>query len=216
MPPAQYARPPGPFPAFEQIRRSKFRFGNNQRQKLAGLLPFNLAGLSVPPSYAKRLPVKCNTIAELMVRITEEAVGSYFTGQAAVLTQGPANPINNLAAIRRARRGLEPFVRGAVDDITAGIASWADIDAKLAVREEEIAKLKIPPTKSRALAMLCQWIEVEVRQFASAFGQTLSQQEMLRYIDTALKFARIEHPDITKHRARLAALVFPKEKSPRL
>jgi hypothetical protein len=75
--------------------------------------------------------------------------------------------------------------------------------------------LKIAPTKRRALAWLCQWIEVKsVRQFASANGQTLSQQEMLRYIDKALKFARIEHPDITKHRARLAALVFPKEKSP--
>jgi hypothetical protein len=213
VPRAKYARLPGPFPASEQIQRSKFRFRNNQRQKLIELLPSKLARLRVPPNHANGLPIKCKTIAEMMVWMTEQAVGSYLTGQA-VLTQRPANPINNLVAIRRLRKALEPFVRGAVDDDTAGITSWADLDAKLAVREKEIAKLKIAPTKRRALAMLCQWIEVVVRQFASANGQTLSQQEMLSYIDSTLKFARVEHPDITKHRARLAALVFPKEKLP--
>lgn len=146
----------------------------------------------------------------MMVWMTEQAVGNYLTGQV-VLSKGPANPINSLAAIRRERRALEPFVQGAVDYITASIASWADLDAKLAAREEEIAKMKTGATKRRALAMLCQWIEVVVRQIASVNGQALNRQEMLRYIDTALKFARIDHPDITKHRARLAALTFPKE-----
>jgi hypothetical protein len=62
----------------------------------------------------------------------------------------------------------------------------------------------------RALAMLCQKIEVSVKQIASSNGSALSKHEMLRYIDAALNFACIKHPDVAKHSDRLAKLVFPR------
>jgi hypothetical protein len=151
------------------------------------------------------------TIADLVVQGTEEAINSHLTTSsltASLTAERNINPANVRAAIRRLRTALNPFVRGWVDDETAEIVP-ADLDNKLAAREQEIGKLRLPSARQRALTMLCQHIEVHVRQFASANGETVSNEEMLRYIDAALTFAGINHPDVKKHRARLAALVFP-------
>jgi hypothetical protein len=86
------------------------------------------------------------------------------------------------------REALKPFVRGWVDPETADIVP-ADLDAKLATREQQIAKLRLPPAQQRALALLCQRIEVHVRQFASTNGETISQLGILRYVDAALACA---------------------------
>jgi hypothetical protein len=125
----------------------------------------------------------------------------------------PNNAANVRAAIRRLRTGLKPFVNGWVDSETADIVP-ANLDARLASREQEITKLRLPSQKQRTLTMLCQQIEILVRQWAGANGETLNDPVMLRYIDSALNFAGIKHPDISKHRDRLAALVFPKDMPP--
>jgi hypothetical protein len=210
VPRTKYARPPGPFPPIEKIKRSKFEFRSEQRRKLTKLLPPSLACLGAPPDLLEKLPKKTRTIADLIVQATEEAMGSYLT-----TFETRLNPANVRAAIHRLRADLKPFVLGWVDDETAEIVP-VDLDSKLAARDQEISKQRLASAKQRYLAMLCQWIEVVVRQIASANGQTLNQQEMLLYIDKALKFARIDHPDIRKHRARLAALTFPKETSPQI
>lgn len=208
MPRAKYTKPPGPLPAFEQIPRSKFHFRNDQWRKLTEMLPCRLASLGVPSD----APEKVKTIADWVVQATEHEIVAHLTAQP-IISQASTNPANVRAAIRRLREALKPFVRGWVDNETADIIP-ADLDAKLAARDQEIAELRLASAQRRLLAMLCQRIEVWVRQFASANGETVSKQQMLRYIDATLNFARIEHPDFAKHRERLAKLVFPSEPLP--
>jgi hypothetical protein len=207
VPRAEYTKPPGPLPAIAQIPRSKFRFRNDQWRKLSKLLPRKLADLSVPADATATLPTKVKTIADWVILATENEIVAHLTVQPFV-SQASANPANVRAAIRRLREALKPFVRGWVDSETAYIVP-ADLDAKLAARDQEIAELRMASARQRVLAMLCQRIEVWVRQFASANGETVSKQDMLRYVDVALSFANIDHPNPVKHRARLATLVFP-------
>jgi hypothetical protein len=209
VPRAKYTKPPGPLPAIEQIQRAQFRFRDNEWSKLTKLLPCKLAGLTVPPDEAARSPEKVKTIADWVIQLTEEAINSHLT-TAPLVSKAPINPANARAAIRRLREALKPFVRGRVDDETAGLVP-ADLDAKLAARDQEIAELRLPPAQRRALAMLCQYIAVYVRAFASANGEIVSGQDMLRYVDAALDFACIKHPNVSKHRDRLASLVFPQD-----
>jgi hypothetical protein len=209
VPRAKYTKPPEKLPAIEQIQRSKFQFRNEQRRKLAKLLPCKLAGLAVPPDAAATLPEKVKTIADWVIQLTEEAIGSYLT-TSRLTSETSINPANVRAAIRRLREALRPFVHGWVDSETANIVP-TDLDAKLIARDQEIAKLHLPTAKRRMLAMLCRTLESFVRQFASANGETVSEQDMLRYVDAALNFADIKHPNIAKHRDRLAQLVFLRE-----
>src|SRR5262249_14669000 len=95
-----------------------------------------------------------------------------------------------------------------VDTDTANLIPEG-LDEELLAREQELARMRLPPNPSRALAMLCQIISAIVQQFAAEDGETVSKQEIVRYVDVALTFAGIKHPDIAKHRDRLAALVFP-------
>jgi hypothetical protein len=211
VPRAKYAKPPGPFPAVERIKRAKFRFRNEQWRKLSKLLPGNLANLVIAPAEAAKVPlplrVKIKTVADFVIVSTEEAINSHLTGRP-LIADGQTNPANNLVAVRWLRHALKPFVNGSVDDETASIIP-ADLDDKLAVRERQLMQLRAKPTSRRALAMLCQVIGVYVRQSALANGETVSKEEMLRFIDAALSFARIPHPHVVKHRARLIALIFP-------
>jgi hypothetical protein len=207
VPRAKYTKPPGPLPAIEQIQRSKFRFRNGQRRELIKLLPSKLADLSIPPDATDQLPKEAKTMADWVVCKTEEEINSHLTTSPFILER-PMNPANVRAAIRKLREALKPFVRGWVDTETAGLVP-TDLDAKLGVRDHEIAKLRLAPARQRALGRLCQSIEVYVRTFASANGEIVSEQDMLRYVNSALNFAGIKHPNIGKHRDRLAALVFP-------
>jgi hypothetical protein len=209
VPRAKYTKPPGPLRAIEQIQHSKFRFRNDQWRKLAKLLPCKLPDLGVPSDYAATVPKKVKTLADLVIHETEEAIYSYLTASP-LISEVPVNPANVQAAIRQLREALKPFVRGWVDDETADIIP-AELDTKLAARNQEIAKLHLPPAERRLLAKLCQDIAAFVRQFSSANGEKVSEQNILRFVDTALNFARIEHPNTAKHRDRLAALVFPKD-----
>jgi hypothetical protein len=208
VPRAKYTKPPGPLPAIEQIQRSNFRFRSDQWHNLTKLLPCKLAGLGVPPEAAATLPEKVKTIADWVIQITEEAINSYLT-VAALISEGQNNPANVRAALSRLRQALKPFVGGSVDNETANIVP-VNLYAELAARDQEITHLRLAPVRQRTLGMLCQWIEVIVRCFASANGETVSGEQMLHYVNSALNFAGIKHPNIRKHRNRLAALVFPK------
>jgi hypothetical protein len=212
VPRAKHRKPPGPFPPFQQIRRSEFRFRGDQRHELSKLLPCKLAELQISPEDAikEKFPQNVKTIADWVMHQTEEEINSYLTGSP-IISGKPINAADNRTAITQLRIALKPFVRGWVDDETADIIDWISLDAKLAERDAEIAQLRLRPSKQRILGMLCQRIEVRVRLFADANGETVSEQNMLRYVDTALSFARIKHPSLAKHRTRLAALVFPSD-----
>jgi hypothetical protein len=212
VPRTKYTKPPGPLPAIEQIQRSNFRFRHSQWRELTKLLPSKLADLGVPPDAVASLPKKVKTMADWVVQETENAINSYLT-TSPLSSTSPINRANVRAAIRGLRKALKLFVLGWVDSETTDLIP-GDLDTKLAARDEEIARMRLPSAQQRALAKLCQFIEVFVRQFVSANGERISEEDTLRYVDASVTFARIKHPSITKHRDRLAALVFPKNTRP--
>jgi hypothetical protein len=205
VPRAKYAKPTGRPPTIKH--RSDFRFRPDQCRKLTELLASKLAYLGIPPEYAANVPKKVKTLADFVIYATEEEVCFYQT--ISVLSDDPINAASVRVSIRRLREALKPLVLGWVDDVTAEIIP-AELDERLAARDREIAKLNLPAFRQRALAVLCQNIEVWMRQIASANGETVSEQDILRYVDVALTYAGIKHPKLAKHRKRLAALVFPK------
>ena len=214
MPRTKYTKPPGPLPPIEHIQRSKFRFRNDQRRKLTNFLPSKLSSLPVPSEYvdealnAPHAPTRTlKTIADAVIHQTEVTINLHLTGRP-LIAEGRINPANVRAAIRRLRKALEQFTRGWVDDETAEIVP-ENLDAALAAREQELASLRLPPARRRALALLCQTIRIYVANVVSAKGATISAQNVLKYIDFALTCAGIDHPAFAKHRHRLAALVFP-------
>lgn len=218
MPRAKYIKPPGPLPAIEKIKRSAFRFRANQRRDLRKFLPVRLTELKIPRDAAEQhwqnlsasaLSESVMSIADFLIEVTGHFVSSYLTAKP-LSSERPMNPANVRTAIVRLRTALKPFVNGWVDSETARIVP-TDLDAKLAARGQEIAKMRLASAKQRALIMLCQNIEISVRHWASANGVTTSDQDMLRFVDAALNFAGVKHPNIKKHRARLVALVFPKD-----
>jgi hypothetical protein len=207
VPRAKYTKPPD-FPAIERTRRSTFHFRKDQWNKLARLLPYKLADLTAAPLDSMTpLPEQVRTIADCIIEATENEINSHLTAISSV-TVSHINPAAVLAAVRLLRRALKPFVSGSVDIETADIVP-AELDVKLAAREQELTDMRLPSARQRFLALLCQRIEITVRHWASSNREQVNRSEMLRYIDAALTFARISHPDVGKHRARLAALVFP-------
>jgi len=212
VPRAKYNKPPGPFPGIEHIQRSKFQFSRDQWRKLTKLLPCKLANSDASPEHVATAPMSIKTLADVAVVATEQAIDSHLTASL-LISDKPVNAANVRAAIRRLREALKPFIRGWVDDETADITDFADLDVKLEVRDRQIAQLRLPSAQREAVAALCGVIvNVVLAQIASEAGEAVSQYDMLRYLDAALRFARIEHPDFGKHRDRLAKLVFPKDK----
>jgi hypothetical protein len=213
MPRTKYAKS-RPLPEAERVRRSKFRFRDEQWLRLTRLLPPHLASLDAPAGYkeeaeklahAPRRPLK--RLADVIVHETESAVNSHLTASP-LLAERPLNPANVRAEIQRLRNALKPFVRGWVDSETADLVP-PELDDALARRERELETMHLPPMERRMLAQLCQTIGVLVREFARENDASITDLEALRYIDAALKCAGIDHPDLAKHRDRLAALVFP-------
>ena len=210
MPRVEYTKPPGPLPTIEQVRRSRFRFRGDQWRQLAKLLPSKLTTAPVESAYideaakSPHVPTRMlKTIADAVVYETEGAVNSHLS-----LPDGRMPTVANvLAAIRRLRTALK--LMQSVDTDTANLIPEG-LDEKLLAREQELARMRLPPYPSRALAMLCQTISAIVQEFATAECETVSKQDIVRYVDVALTCAGIKHPDIAKHRDRLAALVFPK------
>jgi hypothetical protein len=215
VPRAKYAKPPGQLPAIEHVQRSKFRFRNSQWDRLRKLLPSKLEALSVPfdyidaaeASHPPKRPLK--TIADVAIHETEGAINSHLTAQLLFSESGKMPTVAKVrAAIRRLRKALEPFTRGWVDIETADIVP-SGLDAALAAREQELAK-PLPPTHRRTLALLCQAIRAIVTELVCANSASMSEQNVIRYIEFALTCAHIDHPDFTKYPDRLAAIVFPK------
>jgi hypothetical protein len=165
----------------------------------------------IPPDEAARagLPPNVKTLADGAIQATEDVINSYLTVKPLV-SKAPTTTTNVRVAIRLLREALKPFIQGAVDSETADIVP-ADLDAKLAFRDEQLAKLRSPPERQRILVYSRQLIVQAIRGGASKIGEMVGEQEILRYVDTALNFARIKHPCFAKHRKRLAALVFPKD-----
>src|SRR5262249_40433632 len=193
----------------------KFRFRNSQWDKLRKLLPSKLQEVPVRSDYidaTTRAPHPANrtlkTIADAVVYITEAAISSHLTAKQLTPDKMP-RAANTRAAIRDLRKALVPFTRGWVDEETADIIP-ADLDAKLAARDQEVAKLRVPPIKRRLLEYLCRQIASDVTKVTRAKGATISDQSVIRYIDFALTCGGIDHPDFAKHRDRLAGLIFPK------
>jgi hypothetical protein len=218
VPRAKFTKPPGPFPAPEKVPRTKFRFRSDHRREFEKLLPSKLAGLSVPPDAARKHP-EIKTISDVVILRTENEINNYLTGSH-LLSEGNTSPVNGRAAIRRLRaairrfrEALKPFERGWVDWETADIVPQ-NLDLKLEARDQELAKLRVPPAQRQALEILCQRIIININDLVSANGETISEREILRCVDAALKFANIKHPNISKHRDRLARLCFPSAATP--
>ena len=213
MPRSKYTKVPGPLPPIERIARDAFRFDDEARRALIGLLPLQLQQLKVPENVELVVPELPNaalhkTIAELIVAWTENKTQSYLK----VRRLGgytPANPANVKAAITKLRAALKPFVLGWVDYETAEIIP-SDLDDRLALRERELSGIRLPPFKQRNLALLCQFIGAFLKQWASANQVPLSERDAIRYVATALDYAGIENSYSTENPSRFAAVVFPK------
>jgi len=208
VPRAKYTKPPR-FP--EQIKGAKFRFRRDQRLKLTRLLPYKFADLKIPFAAEQvatphRPGHSLETIAAIVIDQTEVLISAYKT-QLPYTSEGQFSPRRTLIAVRRLREALEPFVRGSVDAETADIIP-EDLDRKLADREKELTEIRVPPGPRRTLALLCQQIAWHVKTVASKFGETVTEGQVLRFVDEALNFAGVKHPDFARHRDRLAALVF--------
>jgi hypothetical protein len=209
VPRAKYRKPPEALPAIEKVQRSNFRFRKEQWRQLTKLLPCKFAHSEIAPDDVAKanLPPNVKTLADGAIQATEDVINDYLTVKP--LISKATTTTNVRVAIRLLRKALKPFILGAVDSETADIVP-ADLDPKLAARDQELAKLRLPPERQRILANLCQLTALAIRGGASKTGETVSEHDILRYVDTALNFARIKHPKLTKHRSRLAALVFPR------
>jgi hypothetical protein len=190
------------------VRDVEFRFSRDQRRNLTKLLPSKLAELTRPVFPASPLSVapEAKTVVDHVIQSTEMVISAYLTAEPWI-SEARITLSNVRAAIRRVRQALR--LLKSVDDETHDIVP-ADLDAKLAERERKLARLRVAPARQRALVRLCQDIRMFVAGLSEAHGETISKQAMLRYVDAALNFASIKHPDFSKYRDRFTALVFPK------
>jgi hypothetical protein len=213
VPSEKYTRPPGPFPPFERIKRVDFRFSAAQWRKLTRLLPSRLGRLTAPSGQFEMLTPhppqrELTTIADIVIHETEGAIASFKT-----VEQHPENtatPARVRAAIRRLRKALEPFIRGWVDLETAKIIPDGLHDA-LMNREQELQQVRLPGGERGNLFIACDSMRAVIKVWASSNQIDIGDLDLLRYIDAALSFGGIKHPDFMKHRDRLALLVFPKD-----
>jgi hypothetical protein len=213
VPQSKYTKAPGSLPPIEQIARNAFRFDHQERRKLVALLPIRLQQLGVPEKFKQEAAKlsgtpQLETLAELIVALTEEHIGSYLTVRPLV-GGAPVNPANVKAAIRKLLTALKPFVAGSVDNETATIIA-DNLDRRLADRERELAGMRLPPAKRRNLGFLCQNIGGLLKEFTSANQVAFEERDAIRYVATALDHAGIEHSYSTENPSRFAALVFPK------
>jgi hypothetical protein len=215
VPRAKYTKPPGPFPAIDQIPRSTFRFRNDQWRKLAELLPSSFSQLSAPAEPFEILTCQSpqrelKSIADVVVHETEGAIASFKTAKSSMNPDNAATPARVRAAIRRLRQALGPFIRGWVDVETAKIVPDG-LDDALARREQELENIRLAGGKSGNLLYACGSMRAAIITWASANHVGISNLDVLRYVDVALSFGAIKHPDFLRHRDRLSALVFPKD-----
>jgi len=212
VPRSKYTKAPGPLPPIERIAHDAFRFDDKERLELVALLPLRFQQLGAPENFQEAAKStgtpQLETLAELIVTLTEELIRSYLT-VCPLVGDARANPANVRAAIRRLRTALKPFVAGWVDDETATIIPDS-LDRRLADRERELEGMRLPPAKRRHLGYLCQNIGGFLAQFASAHQVAFEERAAIRYVVTALDYAGIEHSYSTENPSRFAALVFPK------
>ena len=212
MPRSEYTKAPGWLPPIERIARDAFRFDDQERRELVTLLPLRLQQLGVPENFKQEAAKlsgtpQLETLAELIVALTEERIRSYLTA-CPLIGDARVNPAISKAAIRKLRTALKPFVAGSVDDETTIIPD--SLDRRLVERERELEGMRLPPAKRRHLGFLCQHIGGLLKEFASANKVAFEEPDAIQYVVTALDYAGIEHSYSTENPSRFAALVFPK------
>jgi hypothetical protein len=199
----------------DQIKRADFRFSTAQWQKLTKLLPSRFAQLTAPSGPFDMLTSnpprrELKTVADVVIHETEGAIASFKTVEPLRNPENTATPARVRAAIRRLRRALEPFMRGWVDPQTAKIIPDG-LDDALEHREQELKQVRLPGDERGTLIIACDSMRAVIKLWASSNQIDFSDLELLRYVDAALSFGGIKHPDFSKHRDRLAALVLPKD-----
>jgi hypothetical protein len=215
VPRAKYTKPSGPFPRFDQIKRVDFRFSAAQWRKLTKLLPSRLQELTAPSGPFEMLTRhspqrELKTISDVVIHEAEGAIASFKTAESLTNPENVATPARVRAAIRRLRKALEPFICGWVDVETANIVPDG-LDDALARRGQELEDVRQAGGERGNLSFACVSMKGAVKTWASCNQVDISDLDVLRYIDEALSFGRIKHPDFLKHRDRLAALVFAKD-----
>ncbi len=218
MPRSERERPPGPFTSADRITLADFTFEAEGRRQLLELLtkaspalgrpcaapvPANEAALAAAGSAIPETP------AEWIIAVTAQQIRLLLSARKADPKAAPGNPANYRAAIRRLRTALKPFVEGWVDPKTALIEDWRAIDAVLAQRDGELARIKRPSAyKYRELQYNLAKIASYAAGHALRAGIKLREDTILRFLHAALSQANIELPHPDEHPARLRKLVF--------
>jgi hypothetical protein len=215
LPREKYTRPPGPFARFDQIKRVEFRFSTAQWRKLTNLLPSQFGELTAPSAPFDMLTIhapqrELKTIADVVIHETEGAIASFKTVESLAGPENTVTPARVRAAIRRLRNALEPFTRGWVDVETTKIVPHELADA-LVRREQELEGGRQAGGERGNLLLACGSMRSVMNTWAFCNQVNISDMDLLRYVDAALSFGGIKHPDFLKHRGRLAALVLPQD-----
>jgi hypothetical protein len=150
------------------------------------------------------------TVGDIVIHETEGAIASFKTVELLGRPENTATPARVRAAIRRLRKALQPFIGGWVDLETAKIIPDGLHEA-LTNREQELQQVRLPGGERSNLFIACDSMRAVIKVWASSNEIDIGDLDLLRYIDAALSFGGIKHPDFMKHRDRLALLVFPKD-----
>jgi hypothetical protein len=120
-------------------------------------------------------------------------------------------PAQVKVAIRKLRAALKQFVAGWVDDETAELIP-ADLDERLANREQALGRIRIKPSK-QLVYYLCEQIGDLLTQTATKFEIVFEEHDKIRYVVAALDHAGVKHSFSEENPARFAAHVFPRTSS---
>jgi hypothetical protein len=212
MPQTKYTKPPAPMPSRERIKQIGFRFNEKDRLELLTMLPPRLHQFQIPGD-----PQRNRSGAEQLVGACEEAIGSYRTTEALP----PLNRANSMAAIRKLRDALAPFVTGAMDMGTVDVLLGAflgtsgmfevdmaeitlrRVDLMLADRHRELSETTIPPQATRNRQLLIRYLGAALQTYTA----DMSYRERVRFLARMLDMADIPHDDPEAHADRL----IPKE-----
>jgi hypothetical protein len=208
MPRTKYAKPPAPMPPLERIKQIKFRFNEKDRQELLTMLPPRLHKFRIPGD-----PRADRSGADQVVGACEEAIQSYRTAEGLP----PLNRANIVAAIRKLRHALAPFVTGSMDAGTVDVFLGAflgtsgtfdaemaaitlrRVDEILADRARELMDTNMPPAATRARQLLISTLGAVLRTCTA----DMSHREKALFLARVLDVAGIKHDDPEAHADRL-------------
>jgi hypothetical protein len=183
------------------------------------MLPARLRAVPVPEQLAEEylthspkdpLPPSV-TVADCILRLTEEYVGAYLVGRRTLRAGAPHTVASERAAIRRSIETLRPYAGGWLTEETCNLIPLTLID-ELENRERQLAREKRRYTNHEQVRLLCMKLGGDISQVSEAFGVPLDREEkraLVQFIDAALEHAAIAHPDFATNPRRLTELVFP-------